>query len=369
MTVELGFPSDAYLMNPINPGDEWESNRQIAADGVELYQTFWLGLKLTYQIQLCIDTDGDPETSDERSQLKAWRQHLRNKTYGNYGRFWAKEVDQDHSTHMLAGFGDGSATTFPIPLFGGSEFAVFVEDPGTDGGPAYQNSGITTYATWNLNTLSSYGTDQVCSFSDGSDDGYITINSATLTADRAQSVEGMYSGRIDGALANAGIRTESSIAVSEGVEYTAAAHCKGDGTVYLRIIWYDGGATNGFADSAAAVLDDDVWSELSVTATAPALTDGLRLQVYRTTTTSTPYWVDMIGLSPGSSSRVWVPSACPGVVVFDAAPTSGHIISASGYGRRMVLVAEDGNRASWPLDEAGQPQMALRVTEQFPVPA
>lgn len=358
MAVELGLPWDAYLTDPITPGDETEAQRDVASDGTELFWTTWPGAKQTYQVTMAVDDGTDPELSGQRSKLKAWRNQLSVNVYNNYKRFWLTEVDLDYSRHVLCGWGDGTTTTFPIPINGldaSSDIGIYVNG-------ALQTSGYSTAYSSQLLT------DQLCSSVDEATTGWAAIGSgATITSDRRQSAEGTHSVRVDGSFTGTGAVTASLVQpVAASTEYSATFHCKGTGTVVARIWWQSGAITGAPVDGTPVVLTGDSWQEVTVTGTSEATSDAATVRVYRTTANLVPYWFDMVGFGRGATSRVWLPSKSPGVVVFDSAPTDGAVITSSGYGKRMTPVREDSAKGSWTLDVAGQPTMRLKLTEQFP---
>jgi hypothetical protein len=360
--IELGLPWDAYLAEPITPGDELESTRDVSADGTSLTWTTWQSNKATYELQVPIDDGEDPELSYQRTKLQFWRHQLTSPAHQVYRRFWLTEADVDYMPRILCGWGDGSTTTFPVPingLSGSSDVGIYVND-------RLQTSGYTVVNSSQLLT------DQLSSCRDGTTDGWVGIplapsTPATLTADRRIAAEGICSVRVDGTDVNSGARASTLIPVSPSTEYSFTAHCIGDGTVRSRIVWFNGAVQGGNSDSGAVSISDTVWTEVSTTGTSDSDANLALLQIYRTTTDSTPYWFDLLGFSQGATSRVWLPSVSPGLVIFDSAPASGAVIHASGEGKRMTPVREDSDKVSWQLDVAGQPQMRLRLTEQLPL--
>jgi hypothetical protein len=353
--IEHSIPPDSYLLAPGNPGFLRDAKVINGMTGKRDTLTFWDDNKRTASGTLAL-----PDTTNAERLLELFFQQVRSQYLNEHpGQFWLLEDESRvHSPKLRCGAGDGSRTTFVVPLVGGSAMTFF--DARTP-----QESGVTFHQIANL------GTNNQATLSGGNTTGWIPLvggATETLSIESGFALDGIYCLKVTpgaGAEANHTAMWDNDSAyvpVTAGEVYTGTAHvlAESDSEEYVaRIAFYqsDGTFISTVTGTAVTATNKGTWYGLtfSTPATAPALAARAVLLVQRNTSSSTIFWVDGCAINPGDLKSVYYPAQSPGAVEFTAAPTSGNVIECSGTGQLTTLVAFDKQRDRYRVDGAAIP--------------
>ena len=289
-------------------------------------------------------------TTDKLDQLLAFCDHvgLRRDTF----RF--KEQLSDTHRRMLIGIGDGSTTTFAVPLFGYTGTLRVAVDR------VHQmtESGYTPHTTLNMLT-----SDDVANAVD-SITGLDTVGTCTPARSTICAADGLTSIKFTmSSQGDVGVETDSDniVSVSEGDIVTARASFVGSsggaGTAKVEVVWYDGLKAEDSSANATATMGTDTedWTEVSKTATTPAGIFYAGVRATRTTNSSATFHIGCLGLNHGDCPDWYLPSVTPGCIEFDSAPAAGEVVSLlEGTGNALRLVRLDDDELWAALHSPGR---------------
>lgn len=321
MTLERSMPYGSYMLAPINFDRYKPVMRQESAMGKVAKHTRFRRSKFSYDGSLVM-----PDDVDSRALMSVFLHQTDSLKTNRNDYFWVYEDVEEFYPELYCGVGDGSKTSFIVPLIGGSEVSIFVDD-------VIQETGYTFHEE------SNYLTDQEASVIDGDASEFYPVGVISLSAVRSQSLDGMYSIKATppSPAANLGLYTMGYNPVTVGNNYFGAAWYIGLGgslTVRTDILWYNGSySLIGTSTGTGVTLQDNIWKESICEDVAPASSVYARLQCRRITSSENPFWIDCMSLGPGDLDAYFIPTYCPGVVEFDSAPSSGEVITCSGLGK------------------------------------
>jgi hypothetical protein len=253
-------------------------------------------------------------------------------------------LSETHRELICGGLGDGTKTTFPVPVYGGSSVTVFVD------GLPQESSAYTFHAKANLHL---YDTGAHPS---STDDYGIEGESNTIAISTGVAATGLSSAKVTAggtapALAKVSATAGHKSPVTAGETYTIVCPVlatAASNQYKLGIRYYTAAnAYVGVDASSALNTTAGTWTVLSFSAAADATSAYATTVVYQNATEADVFYVGGFALCPGDYDRWHLPSQCPGLVEFAAAPASGARITATATGRRIARCRfEPGSRWS-----------------------
>jgi len=298
----------------------------------------WLGYNLrTYEL--------DPSLwQSSTTALEEWSTFWHHIDGGGGVGYIVEPVSETHRDLVCGGLGDGSKTTFPIPVVSPSSVTVFVD------GVPQESSAYTIHSAANL-------LDDAAAI--GADADEYTTTDGTDSAVTGVSFDGLSCIKVvpDGG-AKPLIRTTDYGTVTATESYTAVAACIATASsaqdYRATITWYTGASVyiSVLAGSDVSVTAGD-WAVVSGTLTAPATAEHAHPGCQRNDTVGTDtYYADCFAVCPGDYDRWHLPSQSPGLVEFASAPAAGARITATATGCRVSRCRfEPGS--SWRVTGAG----------------
>ncbi|RLE25616.1 MAG: hypothetical protein DRJ50_02600 [Actinobacteria bacterium] len=261
---------------------------------------------------------------------------------------WIREALSGTHRQMVCGpLGDGSQTTFVLPLFGTSAPADLVLLVG-----GAHTTGYTAHVKANLLT------DDQANAVDGTT-GMEVHGSCAISQTPYPTADGLTSFLVNptGTAANVGLKTTVTTrpAVNTEREYTFMAAVWGAGDVTLNGEFYDiSYHQTGPTATTSETIVSTGWTILSVSATSPADAITAHIEVIRTTSSDLNFHVGCLGVNPGDLDRWFLPSEAPMAIEFDTAPALNARVIAHGTMVRMARCRLNAPRgSSWNLESPG----------------
>ena len=313
----------------------------------------WLGYNLrTYDL--------DPSLwQSSTTALEEWSAFWHHIGGGSEVGYIVEPTSETHRDLICGGLGDGSQTTFPIPVMAPASVTVFV-----DGAPQ-ESSAYTVHPVSNLlDDAAAIGADA---------DEYTTSN-GTDSAVTGVSFDGLSCIKVvpDGGAVPITYTSDFGT-VTVGESYTAVSACLATAAsaqnYRATISWYT--AANAYLSIAAGSnvsVSAGAWMAISGTLTSPATAARARVGCQRNDATGTDsYYADCFAVCPGDYTRWHLPSQAPGLVEFAAAPAAGARITATATGKRVSRCRfEPGS--SWRVSSAGHAaSRSIRAVEVIEV--
>lgn len=293
--------------------------------------------------------------------LEQWSAFWHHIDGGNSEGYLVEPISATHRELICGGLGDGSKTTFPIPVKTPTSVTVFV-----DGVP----QASTAYTVHSVaNGLSA---DEFAAPNDADD---FTFANGTDSVVAGLSVTGLSCLKIvptgTGTDTNGRPTPTSGLSASPGDVMTAVVAVletmSSARSFEPTIRWYDSGGSSLSADSAtASSASAGVWTIYSHSATAPASTARAAPEIRETNDDADPWYVGAFAICPGDYDRWHLPSQAPGLVEFATAPASGARVTATATGQRIARCRfEPGSRWSMtsPGDAVLRSVRAIEVVE------
>lgn len=264
----------------------------------------------------------------------------------NANPVWIIEpVSGRHNGVQCGGLADGSQTTFPLPAQSATETSAFVAD-------VLQASSVyTVHAAANL--LSDYvATGYLPSIGD---------KWAETACTTLQNIETIFAhgytsdSVIPDAASTCSIKAADTVAATAAKEYTASVAFRGPHTVKVFIEWYnDSPALISTSTSTGTAGSESAWQQETLTATAPAFTDTVKIGVEITSPADTdPMYLDCFSFGPGDLTDWFLPSQSPAVIELDSAPSAKARVKAHVTGYRMARCRLSTSTLSWSLSSQG----------------
>lgn len=263
--------------------------------------------------------------------------------------FWLKEVSSGTHRWLLCGpLADGSQTTFPLPVVGGSAVTVFDDE-------VVQAAGYTVHIAANVMT------DNMASF-ETSVTGWEAWGTCAISRVTGLSADGLACVKVDptGTVADIGMQTAaaSRVAVSASQAYKVVASIRGTGDFKVGTCFYtSGGASlpSGVPSADRTWTADQActangWTQITGADTSEATAATLEITINRTTSSANDYYVDCVGVVPGDLARWHLPSVCPGVIQFASAPAQYSRITATATGYRLTRVRAETREPMWSFN-------------------
>ena len=296
----------------------------------------------TYQFDL-----GALSISSDLEEYETFWHHVRS----GGSPFWVKEVSSGTHRWLLCGpLADGTQTTFPLPIYGGSAITVF--DDGV-----VQAAGYTTHSAANVMS------DNMASF-ETSTTGWSALGTCAISRVTAVSADGIASCKVDptGTVSDYGIRTHADyrVAISASQKYTVVASIRGGDSYKVGMLFY----TAGGASLPTGVAEDDRtwstsqtctangWTQVYLTDTSEATAATLEISIKNPSSGANDFYVDCVGVVPGDLVRWHLPSVCPGAIEFASAPAANSRIAATATGYRLTRVRAETREPSWSYNYA-----------------
>ena len=263
--------------------------------------------------------------------------------------FWLKEVSSGTHRWMLCGpLADGTQTTFPLPVVGGSAVTVFDDE-------VVQATGYTVHTAANVMS------DNMASF-ETSSTGWEVVGTAAISRVTGVSADGLACCKVDptGTVSDYGLRTSDAyrVAVSGSQKYTVVASVRGGDSYKVGMLFY----TSGGASLPTGVPADDRtwsgsqsctangWTQIYLTDTSEATAATLEISIKNPSSGANDFYVDCVGVVPGDLARWHLPSVCPGVIEFASAPAQYSRITATATGYRLTRVRAETREPMWSFN-------------------
>jgi hypothetical protein len=256
-------------------------------------------------------------------------------------------LSETHRELICGGLGDGTKTTFPIPVKTPTSVTVFVD------GVPQESSAYTVHSV--ANGLSA---DEFAAPNDADD---FTFANGTDSVVTGLSVTGLSCLKIvptgTGTDTNGRPTPASGLSASPGDVMTAVVAVletmSSARSFEPTIRWYDSGGSSLSASSAtASAASAGAWTIYSHSATAPASTARAAPEIRETNDDADPWYVGAFAICPGDYDRWHLPSQAPGLIEFASAPASGARITATATGQRIARCRfEPGSR--WSMRSPG----------------
>lgn len=316
------------------------------ANGPQESTTYWDAERARYEVELC------PFPSTDTTRMPAWMRFLEQIQYRRYPFYLLETFSRAHR-EMFSAHADGTLTTFPVPVLTPSSLDL----ESVNG--VYATIGTTLYAAANLLT-----DDQASVETDDYSTVLEVVGTAALTRKATVSCDGLSCARIaptGGAQANVGVAVTSASApaATAGVKYTGMASflptaASATGIVRLTFLNAQREVIGSPSDSASTTIAATEWTQVTVTATAPATTAYVKVSAIRTTSSAAVLWVDCLGIAPGDYTHWHLPSVSPGLMVYASAPAANAVIRVHVTGRRLAKVRMTEASQSWKWEKPGR---------------
>jgi len=264
--------------------------------------------------------------------------------------FWVAEPLVQRHEHLTCGpVGDGSRTTFPLPILTGSLVAnsevVFV-----DGVPQATSAYTVRSAANFVNE-----TTALCD-----DHTQWQCGQGTLATATGFALDGSTCVKLTPAGASAPLPTSLGYwPVTVGDEYTmlAVIFNAASATYNFRVAF-------NFLDSGLGFVANHwsswyqgppgEWVIILRTTTAPATAAYARIAINRDNVADTdPFYWDCCSISYGDYDRWHLPSLSPYLIEFTSAPSANARVTARAEGKRMTRVRVDAGTVEWARRKGG----------------
>jgi len=342
MSVEHCLPTTVLPLMGSNYGIMRPGQTITHGDSGPIVSRDWFEYNLrTYQLDI-----GAISISSVLEEYETFWHHVRS----GGSPFWVKEVASGTHRWLLCGpLADGTQTTFPLPVVGGTSVTVFDDE-------VVQAAGYTVYSAANVMS------DNMASF-ETSVTGWTASATCSISRSTAVSADGLASCLIDpDGTAALGMYTPADyrVAISPSQLYKVVASIRGAGDFKIGTLFY----TSGGASLPTGVPADDRtwtadqactangWTQITGADTSEATAAKLEVQIIRTTSSANDCYVDCVGVVPGDLARWHLPSVCPGVIQFASAPAVNSRIAAKATGYRLTRVRAETREPSWAFNYA-----------------
>lgn len=344
MSVEHSLPPDLTLASPLKIGRGQPALVTTYENGAELSRSFVDRARRTYSGEFLEFRD----TSTKLRQYEAWLGHIANRLRP----WWLAEANAGYHRGLWCGIGDGARKAFAVPLLGASGVTILVAGTYSESYSLADAANLLADDDASMDAITGWEVAASC----------ILAQADGLSADRVYSLMVTPSA----AAANGAQLTDAACpAVTVGEQYTALASARGAGSARVRISWLDSGySVLNTSTGTTTALSATAWTQLTVTGTAPASAAYARIDVQKTTTETSKWFIDCVGLAPGDFPDWFLPSVAPPVAVFSAAVALNSVIEASGHGRLLaqVRLLEDEETFSQRLTGHSLPSFRARET-------
>lgn len=276
------------------------------------------------------------------------------------GSDFCSYVEPESRTHvgLYCGRGDGTKTTFRIPLQGHSGLSVFVDG-------VKQDSGYLAHTTANI-------LDQDAA--EATDFAEFAASRASLQLTTGWALENTSSIKVipDGITAN-GPNVHAggtNWPVVAGQYYTTVISVfNGSDDVHAfkpRQVWLVAGVYHSLGFGSTWESCTRGWSTFSYGEVCPATVDGCWPQVGREVHSSVdtdPFWADCFSLTHGDYDVWHSPDTSPGLIEFATAPARGALIecSATGYRWSRCRVTSE---PTWTTGQDGRSRLQTITVEE-----
>jgi hypothetical protein len=266
-------------------------------------------------------------------------------------------ISGTHRKLLCGGLGDGSKTTFPIPVVAPTSVTVFVN------GVPQESSAYTLHTAANMLDDNYANPTDAGDYSDtnGSDEIVTGVSVSGLRCLKFTP---------DGVGSTEAIANNTGVSVSVGESYTALAACLETASsarnFRVGIRWYDSGpsylSTSWGTNTASPTGTWTMYSSGANAAVASAAYARPVVQCYATGTTDICYH-DCFAICPGDYTRWHLPSQAPGLIEFASAPAAGARITATATGQRATRCRFSPG-TSWSLSSPGHAAVrSINATE------
>jgi hypothetical protein len=270
--------------------------------------------------------------------------------------FWVLEPwIEEHST-LCGGPGDGSMTTFVLPIRSYSSIYGIYDD----------NVFVDSYSYTLHPTANFMSNDNEANFatSVGSWAGY--LGSTTVARYLGDAVDGRACLKVtQSATANSGA-AKTLNAVAGDSDYTFHAFFKGSGTFKIAVT--ENGTGTPTTTSTGITGDPSAWQQESVAVSTVSDSTYVTIKLIRVESTAATWFTACVGYALGDNVRWFLPSVAPSLVEFDTAPANGSRITAVGKGYLMTRVAIDRGGFDWAREVVGhavpRPVNCMEVVER-----
>ena len=258
-------------------------------------------------------------------------------------------LSETHRELICGGLGDGTKTTFPIPVKTPTSVTVFVN------GVPQASTAYTVHSKANLHIT------DAGAYPSSTDDYGVEGSGNAIAISTGVSATGLSSAKITAAGTAAALCLAKDASghkppVTAGETYTIVCPVMATAAsnqYKLRIRYYTSAPAYVGADTSGA-LDAAVgeWTVLSYTGEADATSTYATTNVYQNVSEADVFYVGGFALNPGDYDRWHLPSQSPGLVEFATAPAAGARITATATGQRIARCRfEPGSR--WSMHSPG----------------
>jgi len=339
MSVELALPTSIVPLLGASYGVMRPGPVITRGDTGQVISRDWFEYNIrTYDMDVSVINN-----TTELEELEAFWHHVRS----GGAPFWVKEVGSAKHRWLLCGpLADGSQTSFPLPVVGGSSVTVF------------DDAVVQTSSNYTIHEAANIISDNEASF-ETSVTPWGAWSTCSISQFTGVSQSGLASCKVDptGTVGNVGIQINTGYRfdVDASQEYTAVASIRGSGTFRIALLFYTSGGTSlpsGTPSSdrtwsSGVSCNANEWQQISVTDTSEATAAKCEIVVERTTSSSNDFFIDCVGLVPGDLVRWHLPSLSPGVIEFSAAPAANSRIAATATGYRLCRVRAERRTPAW----------------------
>jgi hypothetical protein len=299
-------------------------------------------------------------TDDTLEEWEAFWHHIDG---GGAVGYIVEGISGTHRNLVCGGLGDGSKTTFPIPVIAPTDGLIFRGDGRPRPTQDYHTAAniLTDDKYADPQTIGDFQITQKTSAEISGGTALVGLNSILVDPDASTTALTVMPQPASAGACVVGDTYTAIVAVNDTLATPREFR--------VGLFWWDvvpSMLSVDWSGDIAATLGE--WTIYSVTDVAPATSVYVSsIFRYPDNDNGAEFYVDAFGVAYGDYNRWHLPSVSPGLVEFVSAPTAGARITATATGRRVTRCRfEPGT--SWNLSSAGNSAVrSIRAIEDIEV--